>query len=72
MTANLAETVRLLDRGFGEWLRSSNLEEGHREFGQWVEENVHSQLARAPSFDDRTAAMWAAAMWAVCKMTKSD
>ena len=34
---------------------------GDREFGQWVEQNVHSQLARAPGPDERAAAMWAAA-----------
>ncbi|MHA7852214.1 hypothetical protein [Roseovarius sp.] len=34
---------------------------GDREFGQWVDANVHSQLERAPSYDDRAAAMWAAA-----------
>lgn len=34
---------------------------GDREFGQWVEQNVHSQLARAPGQDERAAAMWAAA-----------
>ncbi len=34
---------------------------GDREFGQWIEANVHSQLAKAPSHDDRLAAMWAAA-----------
>lgn len=34
---------------------------GDREFGQWVDANVHSQLERAPSYDDRSAAMWAAA-----------
>jgi len=34
---------------------------GDREFGQWIEQNVHSQLAKAPGHDDRLAAMWAAA-----------
>lgn len=33
---------------------------GDREFGRWVEENVHWQVAIAPEPHDRLAAMWAA------------
>lgn len=34
---------------------------GDREFGQWVDINVHEQLVQAPEHPERQAAMWAAA-----------
>lgn len=37
------------------------LHPGDREFGQWIKENVLSQVAIAPLPDDQAAAIWAAA-----------